>query len=146
MSTQEHMKILEMIANGQITAEEGSRLLDASGAAAGAESRPTGTASPGKEPAPKPTLATRSPRWATGPNGSTRRLRVNVVENGGTKVNVNLPLSLMEVGLRIGGRFVDELKDVEDEMQMLLEAIANDVTGKIVEVDDEGTHVEVYIE
>jgi hypothetical protein len=31
-------------------------------------------------------------------------------------------------------------------MEMLMEAISNDVHGKIVEVDDEDSHVEVYIE
>ena len=77
-------------------------------------------------------------------NGRRPRVKVEVVN--GTKVNVNLPLSLMEIGLKIGGRFVDELQDIDDEMQMLIEAISNDVQGKIVEVDDEDSHVEVYIE
>jgi hypothetical protein len=52
----------------------------------------------------------------------------------------------MEIGLKIGGRFVDELRDIDKEMEMLMEAISNDVQGKIVEVDDEDSHVEVYIE
>jgi hypothetical protein len=75
-----------------------------------------------------------------------RRLRIKVVETDGAKVNVNLPLSLMEVGLKIGGRFVDELNGLDKEMQMLFEAIQNDVQGKIVEVDDNDSHVEIYIE
>lgn len=29
---------------------------------------------------------------------------------------------------------------------MLMEAVRHDVTGKIVEVDDEDSHVEIYIE
>lgn len=133
MSTPERMKILEMIASGQISAEEAARLLDAAGTSA---------------PAPKaeaPKAAPVSSALAES-RMKGRRLRVKVTENDGTKVNVNLPLSLMEIGLKIGGRFVDELKDLDREMEMLMEAISNDVQGKIVEVDDEDSHVEIYIE
>jgi len=138
MSTQERMKILEMIAAGQITAEEAARLLDAAGtgAAAGAAER--------EQPVER-SLAERS-AGLDKTKFAGRRLRVKVVENNGTRVNVNLPLSLMEIGLKIGGRFVDELRDIDREMEMLMEAISNDVQGKIVEVDDEDSHVEVYIE
>jgi hypothetical protein len=135
MSTEERMKILEMIASGKITAEEAARLLDAGGGPAAAEK----TTAPDRALAEKPVVVDRT-------KFAGRRLRVKVVESSGTKVNVNLPLSLMEIGLKIGGRFVDELRDIDQEMEMLMEAIANDVQGKIVEVDDEDSHVEVYIE
>ncbi|HUF38279.1 MAG TPA: hypothetical protein VMN57_07140 [Anaerolineales bacterium] len=133
MSTEERMKILEMIAAGQITAEEAARLLDASSTSA------AGGAAALEKPADRSAGMDRT-RFAG------RRLRVKVVENDGTRVNVNLPLSLMEIGLKIGGRFVDELRDIDREMEMLMDAIRNDVQGKIVEVDDEDSHVEVYIE
>ena len=137
MSTQERMKILEMIAEGQVTAAEAARLLDAAGAGGSEEAAPVKAEAAVVEK--KTALPDRSKL-----NG--RRLRVKVEESNGTKVNVNLPLSLMEIGLKIGGRFVDELSDIDDEMQMLIDAISNDVQGKIVEVDDEDSHVEVYIE
>ena len=129
MSTEERMKILEMIAAGQISAEEAARLLDAAGTLKAVE----------KAMAERPAGLDKT-------KFSGRRLRVKVVENNGTKVNVNLPLSLMEIGLKIGGRFVDELRDIDREMEMLMDAISNDVQGKIVEIDDEDSHVEVYIE
>jgi DUF4097 and DUF4098 domain-containing protein YvlB len=134
MSTQERMKILEMIAAGQITAEEAARLLDAAGTGAAEREQPV-----------ERSLAERS-AGLDKTKFAGRRLRVKVVENNGTKVNVNLPLSLMEIGLKIGGRFVDELRDIDREMEMLMEAISHDVQGKIIEVDDEDSHVEVYIE
>jgi hypothetical protein len=136
MSTQERMKILEMIAEGQITAEEAARLLDAAGAGAEAPA-------PAKAAAP---VVERKPAQLDKSKLNGRRLRVKVEETDGTRVNVNLPLSLMEIGLKIGGRFVDELQDIDAEMQMLIDAISNDVQGKIVEVDDADSHVEVYIE
>ncbi len=136
MSTQERMKILEMIAEGRISAEEASRLLDAA-STPGAEPASQGAVTPEKVAAPE---------WSKTPSGTPRRLRVKVMEDNGTRVNVNLPLSLMEVGLKIGGRFVPELRGMDSEMQMLMDAIQNDVVGKIVEVDDEDSHVEIYIE
>ena len=148
MNTEERLKILEMIANKQVTPEEGARLLEA----VSTES-PAGTVSPtpatppppaGKVPAP-PVVAS-SPIVSKSNGEGAKRLRIRVEEGSGTKVNVNLPLSLMEVGLRFGGRFVDELKDFDNEIQLLMEAIRHDVTGKIVEVDDEDSHVEIYIE
>lgn len=135
MNTEERLKILEMIANQQVSPEEGARLLEAVGTAAPA---------PTPAPAPKPVVVP-SPISTSNGEGA-KRLRIHVVEGKGTKVNVNLPLSLMEVGLRFGGRFVDELKDFDSEIQMLMEAVRHDVTGKIVEVDDEDSHVEIFIE
>ncbi|HLF88737.1 MAG TPA: hypothetical protein VI451_07340 [Anaerolineales bacterium] len=142
MNTEERLKILEMIANKQVTPEEGARLLEAVGAQPPAPETPPAPA--GKvEKAP---VAASSPVVSKSNGEGAKRLRIHVVEGTGTKVNVNLPLSLMEVGLRFGGRFVDELKDFDSEIQMLMEAVRHDVTGKIVEVDDEDSHVEIYIE
>ncbi len=138
---EERMKILEMIANGTVTAEEGARLLEAVQAGPAAES--TAEATPAEAPGPVEVLPGVPDRPA---NGNGRRLRIKVIEQSGTRVNINLPLSLMEVGLKIGGRFVDELQDMDNEMQMLLDAMRHDVTGKIVEVDDEDSHVEIFIE
>ena len=130
---EERMKILEMIANGTVTAEEGARLLEAGGAAPTSEAKTE-------------TKKVKVIKSNSNGDGAGRRLRVKVQEENGTRGNVNLPLSLMEIGLKIGGRFVDELQDMDDEMQMLIEAMKNDVTGKIVEVEDEYSHVEVFIE
>lgn len=136
MNTEERLKILEMIANQQVTPEEGARLLEAVG-------NPVQASAPAPAPVAAKPLAPAAP---VSNGGGAKRLRIHVVEGKGTKVNVNLPLSLMEVGLRFGGRFVDELKDFESEIQMLMEAVRHDVTGKIVEVDDEDSHVEIFIE
>jgi hypothetical protein len=136
MNTEERLKILEMIASKQVTPDEGARLLEA-----------VGTDTPAAPPAPVKKVEEKAPVVSRSTNGEgAKRLRIHVVEGKGTKVNVNLPLSLMEVGLRFGGRFVDELKDFDNEIQLLMEAVRNDVVGKIVEVDDEDSHVEIYIE
>lgn len=122
-STEERMKILKMIQEGKITAEEGARLL-----AALRESRGS----------PKPS--------ASGPEGRQGWLRVRVTDmnTGRTKVNVNLPIGLVDAGLNIARQFVPEMGTNE-----LSEAIRHSsMTGKIVDVIDEedGEHVEIFIE
>jgi len=144
MNTEERLKILEMIANKQVTPEEGARLLEA--VAAGVPGGPSAPPTPAAALSPTRTVEKASVAVSSPSNGKSRQLRIRVVESSGTKVNVNLPLSLMEAGLRFGGRFVDELKDFDSEIQLLMEAVRNDVVGKIVEVDDEDSHVEIYIE
>jgi len=146
MSTEERIKVLNMIAEGQISAEEGANLLSAMGMG---DKAPTPEAPPAP-PAPPAPAAPPKPLAPVAANGSTAtRLRVKVTskEGGkGTKVNINLPISLIDIGLRLGGRFVPELEDITEERDMILQALSNDIHGKIVEVDDGEEHVEIYLE
>lgn len=123
MASEERMKILKMIEEGKITAEEGTRLL----AALGKQKR--------KRPAPQEG----EPKWL--------RVRVTDVHSGKEAVRVNLPFSLVNVGLKIGARFVP---DIEQELAMeeLAEALQQGLTGKIVDIVDEedGKRVEIFIE
>lgn len=127
-TSEERMKILKMIQEGKITAEEGAKLL-----AALRESR-------GKSGAPGKT------GFSMGGNRGWLRVRVTDMASGKTKVNVNLPLGLMDAGLRIGAQYAPELQGID------LEQLANEVksggTGKIIDVIDEedGEHVEIFIE
>jgi hypothetical protein len=122
---EERMKILKMIEDGKITAEEGAKLL-----AALADSRRT---------QPPATAGSGSPaRWF--------RVRVTDVATGRTKVNVNLPMGLVNVGLKMSARFAPELD--ESQMQAIAEALRTGSLGKVLDVVDEkdGEHVEVFIE
>ena len=122
---EERMKILKMIEDGKITAEEGAKLL-----AALADSRRT---------QPLPTAGGNSPaKWF--------RVRVTDVTTGRTKVNVNLPMTLVNVGLKMSARFAPELD--QEQMNAIAEALKSGAMGKVVDVVDEsdGEHVEVFIE
>ena len=122
-TTEERMKILKMIQEGKITAEEGAKLLSAL-----RESR-------GDRRQPSTSQATRK-GWI--------RVRVTDMNSGKTKVNVNLPLGLVDAGMNIATQFVPEMGVSE-----LSEAIKqSSMTGKIVDVIDEedGEHVEIFIE
>jgi hypothetical protein len=128
MATQdERMQILKMIENKQITAEEGAKLLAALGEA---EQTARATA--------KPSPST-SGKWF--------RVRVTDLKSGKRKVNVNIPLGLVDVGMKMGAKFAPACLEGLD-MQQIIAAIKNGGEGKIVDVEDveDGEHVEVFIE
>jgi hypothetical protein len=126
-TTEERMKILTMIREGKITAEEGAKLLSALSAG-------------GKPP--------RAAAAATKPSGEPRWFRVKVTDmvNGKTKVSVNIPFGLMEWGMQIGAQFAPEVAELDFEQ--LKQMLQTGVEGKIVDVIDEedGEHVEIFIE
>lgn len=121
-TTEERMRILKMIQEGKITAEEGAKLL-----AALRDSR--------KEIRP-PSPAPLRKGWL--------RVRVTDMRTGRTKVNVNLPMGLVDAGMNIATQFAPDVNFAE-----IAEAIrAGSMEGKIVDVIDEedGEHVEVFID
>jgi hypothetical protein len=124
-TAEERMQILNMVAEGTISADEGAKLL------AALESE--------KKRAPRSTMTGPStPRWV--------RVRVTDLETGRSKVNVNLPMSLVEVGTRVGARFAPELEAMN--ITDIIEQIKSGAQGKIVEVEDleDGERVEIYVE
>ncbi len=124
-TVEERMKVLKMIEEGKISAEEGARLL-----AALAESRKT----------PSITLGTAvgEARWF--------RVRVTDLATGKAKVNVNIPMGLVNVGIKMGARFAPNLDS--EQMEALAEALKSGATGKIIDVTDEedGERVEIFVE
>lgn len=124
-TTEERMKILNLIREGKITAEEGAKLLSALG-----ESQKTTRTSA--------TRTSGEPRWF--------RVKVTDMVNGKTKVSVNIPFGLMEWGMQIGAQFAPEVGNLD--FDQLKEMLQSGVGGKIVDVIDEedGEHVEIFIE
>jgi hypothetical protein len=115
-----------MVSENKIDAQEAARLL---GALNNAPAASGGTAD---------TTRTGSARWF--------RVRVTNLETGRTKVNVNLPLSLVKVGMRMGAHFAPEVEELD--WAELMEAIQEGANGKLVEVEDveDGEKVEVYVD
>jgi hypothetical protein len=74
------------------------------------------------------------------------RIRVTDMSTGRAKVNVNLPIGLVNVGVKIAGKFAPETDTLE--VQQIVEAIKSGAQGKIIDVMDEedGEHVEIYVE
>jgi hypothetical protein len=129
-TSEERMRILQMIQEGKITAEEGAKLLEALGK--------------GKKP-PVPPLPPRPPH-APGRDARLLRVRITDLKTGKTKVNVNIPMGLVNVGIRLGARFMPTSADVD--LDEILAAIDAGTTGKVVDVEEveEGERVEVWIE
>jgi len=118
----ERMRILTMIQDGQVSAEEGARLLEALQAGSQDGARADGAQA----------------RWF--------RVRVTDLKTGKNKVNVNIPVALVNVGVKMGARFVPEGKTVD--LAKLTEAIQNGAQGKLLDVEDEESaeRVEVFVE
>jgi hypothetical protein len=127
-SSEERMKILKMIEEGKLSAEEGTKLLSA----LSASRLPTPPRAPGTHGMPG------GARWL--------RIRVTDVRTGRSKASVQIPLALVDAGMKIGAHFAPEVEGVN--MSNVMEALRSGVTGKIIDVTDEedGEHVEIYVE
>ena len=124
-TSEERMRILKMIQDGKITADEGSRLIQA-----------LDTHKPGSTPSPTTSGAPKTGRW----------FHVQVTNTGKTRVNIRLPVNLLQAGMKIGARFSPEVQGLD--MDQLNQFINSGEVGKVVDVIDEedGEQVEVFIE
>ena len=117
---EERMRILRLIENGQLTAEEGARLLGAM------EDRPT-TASPSQA------------RWV--------RVRVTDLRSNRQKVNINIPVGLLGIGVKLGARLTAG-RDSAVDLEELMQSIRRGAQGKLVDIEDleDGERLEVFVE
>jgi hypothetical protein len=125
VTSEERMKILNMINEGKISAEEGSKLLSA--------------LTRRSEKPKKVSKRALTSQWL--------RVRVTDMSTGKAKVNVNVPMKLVDAGLNIAAQFTPEMEDAQ-MMDAVKEALAENIRGKIVDVIDEEDqeHVEIFIE
>jgi hypothetical protein len=121
---EERMKILKMIEEGKLSPEEGASLLSA----LGRKATPPGI----------PSFSTGGAKWL--------RVRVTDVRTGRAKATVQIPLALMDAGMKIGAHFAPEIDGVN--MDQLMTALRSGMTGKIIDATDEedGEHVEIFVE
>ena len=121
---EERIEVLKMVQSGQISAEEGARLLEAL--------RESDQPSDGAAPPER--------------SQQVRRLRVRVsdLQTGRNKVNIDLPWNLINVGMHMGARFAPEEIDLEELMQ----ALRAGTEGKIVDVEhpEDNERVEIFVE
>lgn len=122
VTSEERIKILKMVEDGKISAEEAANLLKALG----------------KQERRRTPLTEGDARWL--------RVRITDLDSDKASVNVNLPINIVNVGLKMGARFIPEFEGLD--LEELGDALRQGLTGKIVDVVDEEDrqHVEVYIE
>lgn len=124
-NSEEKKQILEMLTSGKITQEQAMELLNA------------------LDETEEETIST--------PSSEKKFLRIRVDDkSGGDKVNINIPLGLVKIGLKLASKYADDddLKALEKvDMDEVLQMIEEGVEGKLVEVDtNEGEKVEIYVE
>ncbi|MBN1122963.1 MAG: hypothetical protein JXJ17_17945 [Anaerolineae bacterium] len=113
-------QILARVARGELSAEEGSELLAATNSIHPAQ---TGLTKPG-----------------------TLRVKITNVDSGRVKLSINIPLSLVEVGIGMGARFAPHLDD--SAFEQVADAVREGSAGKVLEIFEENSRerVEVWIE
>jgi hypothetical protein len=124
-TTEERMQILKMIEDGKISASDGAELLRALDR--------DSTAKPSE-----PLKGASTPRWF--------RVRVTDLATGKSKVSVNIPMGLVNVGMKMGARFAPEMESVDFEE--LSDAVRSGASGKVMDVidEEEGERVEIFVE
>jgi hypothetical protein len=128
-TSEERLRILRMIQEGKITAEEGIQLMEA---------LDIGKSQALKVPAIPAQPMTRSARYL--------RVRVTDTDSGKVRVNIRLPISVVNAGIKMGARFSPEIEGLD--FDQLMDYIHSGETGQVLDVFDEedGEHVEVFIE
>jgi hypothetical protein len=74
------------------------------------------------------------------------RIRVTDLESGRARVNVNVPLSWVALGLRLGAERAPELERLD--LGELLAHLDSGASGQIVDVEDldDGQRVQIYVD
>jgi hypothetical protein len=131
-SPEERIKILSMLQDGVINADQAAKLLEALGS----------TSSEPKSPPSPPSVE----RIGGGRPGKFFRVRVTDTDTGKTRVNVRLPVGLVGAGLKMGMKFSPEIEGIDPNI--INEFLESGEIGQIVDVFDEedGERVEVFIE
>ncbi len=124
-TAEERMQILKMIEQGKISASDGAELLRALDQDySNKQSEPLKGAS--------------TPRWF--------RVRITDTVSGKTKVNVNIPMGLVNVGMKMGARFAPEMDGLD--LAEISEMVRSGTQGKVMDIvdEEEGERVEIFVE
>jgi hypothetical protein len=142
-------EILQMLSEGKIDVARATELLT--------EAREADQASdpvPPAPPEPEPVAGVQPPAPPPAPeppgppavDKGRRWLHIHVsdLESGKNRVRVNVPLGLVNFGLKVGARFTDEVN--ADVMRDVLDALRDhSLTGTLVEVEDSEDNERVHI-
>ena len=119
-STDDRNRVLYMVESGKVTAAQAAQLLD--------------------------TLDLEGSRSREQSRNRTARVRVTNLATNRQKVNVTIPVSLIQVGLRLGTRLAPQVSG--SALEDLLRAIEGGATGRLLDLQDleEGERVEIFAE
>ena len=128
VTSEERLRILKMVQEGKISAEDGIRLMDALGESGRSKDPKVIAKKPGR----------RAGRWF--------RVRVTDQISGKIKVDVRLPINVVKAGTKLGARFSPEMSGLD--MNQVMEQVDAGTTGRVFELthDNDQELVEVFIE
>src|SRR4030095_14808204 len=118
---EEIKRILKMVEEGKITSDQASELIEA--------------------------LKEKEGRGEQ-PNSGEKNLKVNVRTHKGKTINVKLPLKFVKGIIKATGKMPVHINGGDEiDMKAVADAIENEITGKIAEVNtNHGDYIEVVIE
>lgn len=124
----EKLTILKMVEEGKITVEEASKLLQSV-----------------EDKNQELSLVTKST------DRTAKWIKIKVIDDEGTRVNVNLPIALVDVAFKIAkasdSNFDVKLGNVNVDIDAIIKMIQEGAEGKLVDIDSsDGTKVEIVIE
>jgi SHOCT-like protein len=125
-TAEERMKILKMVEEGKISAEDGAKLLTALNEGRKAAAAPAASPLGGEA------------HWF--------RVRVSDLASGRTTTTMNIPLGMVSAAIKMGARFAPNWD--QGPMEAFTEALKAGASGKIIDVTDEdkGERVEIFVE
>ncbi len=127
-------RILKMVEEGKITAEEAIKLLEVLDSEGSCET------------IVKAEMVEDDDFFEIKNDGNKgKMLFVRVKSKDGSKVKVNIPLEFIKIMGGIGSMYSDELEKHNIDIKKLMDAIDNDFVGRIVEVEDGNDKVIVEI-
>ena len=120
MDPAEQSQILQLVEDGQLSVDEALRRLAAGDSAPDEVAPPT------------------SQRWL--------RLRVRRLDTGTPKVQVNVPLDWLQLGLQLGTHLAPELKALD--LAQIVAELEQNSQGRILEIKDldDNQHIEIYLD
>jgi hypothetical protein len=129
VTSEERLRILKMVQDGKISAEEGIQLMDVL-----SESR---REKGGQKPQAQAPVRHGSRFF---------RVRVTDRSSGKIKVDIRLPINVVRAGSKLGARFSPEMTGLD--MDQVMEYVESGATGRIFELthDSDQELIEVFIE
>ena len=127
----ERLKVLKMLEDGKINSGEAARLLKTLDEV---DNKSSKFPFDGSTTPPSPSGG----RWF--------RVRVTDITTGKPRVNIRMPVSVVKSGLKMGAHFSPNIEGMD--IHRLSEIIESGEVGQVVDVydDEDGEHVEVFIE
>jgi hypothetical protein len=131
---QSRSDILGQLAAGTISAEQAAAQLRG------------GATAPVPPEAPVPPMPPAAPAAPSNMSQRWMRIRVTDLETGRAKVNVNLPLTWVAAGLRMGATYAPQLDNMD--LAQLLSDLDAGANGQLIDVEDldDGERVQIFVD